>query len=71
MLLFYLLHLLFFLQIIENTYPLCCKLCSSFRFFPPLPAVVAANVTNVVLKDYLGPVECVVMLIVSPQHDWK
>lgn len=40
-------------------------------FFPPLTAVVTADVTKVGVKNYWGPIECVVTLIVSQQCDWK
>lgn len=43
---------------------------SPHSFFPLLTAGVTANVTNLVWKDYWGPIECVVMLIVSQQCDW-
>lgn len=39
-------------------------------FFSPHTAVVTANVTSVVLKNYWGSIECVVTLIVSQQCDW-
>lgn len=38
--------------------------------FPPLTAVVTADVTNLVLKDYWGPIEYVIMFIVSQQCAW-
>lgn len=40
----------------------------SSPFFPPLTAVLAANVTNLVWSDHWGSIECVVMLIVT---QWK